>query len=389
MAYKAFSSDNASQLYMDTLLYVMQYGEECRPRGTVRKEVQAVITYENPLIRTTFLKGRRINPFFQLAESFWILMGRADVKFLTRYNKNMANFSDDGLNFHAPYGERLRKWNHSEAHNFTFNPIDQLYDVYMKLVKDPDSSQAVASIWNPMFDNSSYITKDIPCNDLLKFKLRNGRLNLTVNNRSNDIHWGTFGANLAQFATIQELVASWLGVEVGVYNQESDSLHIYTQDYGHKITGEVLDAYGVDLDLVGVSAKMCPKVQQFSFPDEPRMSVDYGGFYVLVKKFEQYMEPALHDPSTFANKAKVESLIEMIHNVEDEYFRQTLLAMFVYQAHKAKESGWVIEALSLMEAGSWKVSCLYFLYPKYSENQWFRNLYASYNQETKDYIEGR
>lgn len=381
MAYKVFAGDNASQLYMNALIAILEEGKDVSPRGTVRKEIQAVITYENPLIRTTFLRGRTINPFFQLAESFWIACGRADVEFLLHYNKNMGQFSDDGTWFHAPYGERLRKWNHSEETGFTFCPHDQLLDVVLKFHKDIHTSQAVASIWNPYFDSIEYEGKDFPCNDLLKFKVRDGKLNLTVNNRSNDLHWGTFGANLCQFATIQELVASWIGVEVGEYNQESDSLHVYTHDYGYKITEGVMKAYAMsEADSEGI-----PIVQQFSFPNEPRITCTYREFTDIQKKWE-LVEKTVHSLGEL-DAMRAGSLLQYFLEVKDDYFRMTFLAMYAYQAHKEGSVILTTRALEHIPDCSWKVSMLYFMYPKYEGMGLFKDVYSRMPQEVQDYIE--
>jgi len=58
-------------------------------------------------------------------------------------------------------------------------------------------------------------------------KLREGKLEWTQVMRSNDLVLG-LPYNIVQFTSIQEILASWLGVEVGTYNHISDSLHIYT-----------------------------------------------------------------------------------------------------------------------------------------------------------------
>src|SRR4029077_16487666 len=68
---------------------------------------------------------------------------------------------------------------------------------------------------------------DIPCNDLLMFKIRDDLLDLTVCCRSNDAIWGAYGANAVQFSMIQEIVAGALGIAVGAYRQISDSFHVY------------------------------------------------------------------------------------------------------------------------------------------------------------------
>jgi hypothetical protein len=230
-------------------------------------------------------------------------------------------------------------------------------------------------------DNIGYDGKDFPCNDLLKFKIRDGKLNLTVNNRSNDLHWGTFGANLCQFATIQELVASWLGIGVGEYNQESDSLHIYVQDYGHKITQDIKDAYAEEYDLT----VEIPQVKQFSFPNEPRISCTYKEFNEIQKKWE-FVEKQIHD-FTGHDAWKLDSYLHYLLEVKDAYFRMTFLAMFAYQAHKAGSVMLMTRALEYIPDCSWKVSMLYFLYPKYEGSGLFYDLYSRMPQDVQDYIE--
>ncbi len=47
--------------------------------------------------------------------------------------------------------------------------------------------------------------------------------------RSNDLLRGV-PYNFIQFTSLQEVLAGWLGVEPGSYNQVSDSLHLYKKD---------------------------------------------------------------------------------------------------------------------------------------------------------------
>ena len=101
MHYSSFG-ENPTKLYYDAVQELLKNGEECSPRGKLIKELRPVmIGFKNPYNRVTFLGSRRVNPFFQLAESLWIVSGRADVKWLTKFNNNMASFSDDGVWFNA------------------------------------------------------------------------------------------------------------------------------------------------------------------------------------------------------------------------------------------------------------------------------------------------
>lgn len=389
---------NPSQIYMDAMFKLLHHGKEVGPRGKLTKELRpVVIEYHNPLSRLTFLKGRVINPFFQLAEALWILAGRSDVQWLVQFNKNMSQFSDDGVYFNAPYGERLRFWGKNDASGFVFNPIDQLRDCYEKLKADPNTRQAVAFIGDPRFDNSAYTLaggKDIACNINIKFKIRDGKLDITVDNRSNDLHWGTFGANLAQFSTIQEVMASWLGIPVGTYFQETDSLHIYLDSYGAKETAKVLKAYGYETDEDIYGSGVVPEVPEYLSNTEPRFSSSYDKFTELVNYYFYVLDPVLSEPEIYKDKAKWEGVLAELNSCPDEYLKLTFQAIFVKHAHNAKAFGAVMGGMSAMKDSSWKVSCLRNLSKTYLTNssgyttdEAFKSVYAHLSDDIKDYIE--
>ena len=89
-------------------------------------------------------------------------------------------------------------------------------------------------MWNPWGDlDSSSI--DIPCNTNIYFKIREGELQMTVCNRSNDMIWGAYGANAVHMAVLQEYVAAQLDVPMGKYYQISDSFHVYENEQWEKI----------------------------------------------------------------------------------------------------------------------------------------------------------
>lgn len=193
---------------------------EVSSRGMATMEIDGpfITQYLRPCERVLFCPTRDANPFFHFFEALWILDGRDDVEFLARFNSKMAQFSDDGIIFNAPYGQRLR---------YSFG-IDQLIAVIEMLKAKPDTRQAVMAIWNPGID-LRVTSKDLPCNDLLMFKIRDGKLRTTVTCRSNDALLGAYGANVVQFSTLHEFVARAVGVEPGAYYQVSDSFHVYKE----------------------------------------------------------------------------------------------------------------------------------------------------------------
>lgn len=224
-------------------LFTQKNLEESRG-GEVKEILDFKTQITNPYRRCVGGYKRDINIFFLLAEAMWIAMGRKDVDFLTLFNKRMADFSDDGKTFHAPYGYRLRHWGIRTEDNFVKDNLeasrgyDQVIDAIKILSENPNSRQVVMEIWNPNFD-LGYKTKDIPCNDIVMLKIRDGKLITTIGNRSNDLHWG-LPTNIFQFSFLTELMSGALGIELGTQTHNSQSLHIYEWN---KTAKEMSDLY--------------------------------------------------------------------------------------------------------------------------------------------------
>ena len=190
--------------------------EVSRDMATLEYPEPVITTYWNPMERVLFLPERDANPFFHLFESLWILGGRQDVAFLQQFNSRISEYSDNGKIFHGAYGFRLR-------HNHIGDQIEEAIDL---LAREPNTRRCVLQIWDANRDLGTR-TKDTPCNTMVYFKIRGGALNMTVCNRSNDVIWGAYGANVVQFSVLQEYVANRVGVGVGRYHQMSDSFHVY------------------------------------------------------------------------------------------------------------------------------------------------------------------
>ena len=219
--------DNVNEALPLGLDLVKSHGRPFWSRGKETLEVPGPVStvYRNPTRRVLFDEERDANPFFHLMESLWIIAGSNRVELPKFFLGSITNFSDDGKTFHGAYGYRLRHWPDTEmsVRGETTDQIDQV----INLLRDkPDTRQAVLSIWNPHLDLGA-TTKDTPCNDMIMLQVRDGYLHMTVNNRSNDVIWGAYGANAVQFSMLQEFIAVMVGVEVGYYTQQSNSYHVY------------------------------------------------------------------------------------------------------------------------------------------------------------------
>ncbi|MFI7598271.1 thymidylate synthase [Actinoplanes sp. NPDC049681] len=161
--------------------------------------------------------ARVLNPAFAVAEALWILSGSDDPWIFT-YNRSLHRYTDHGR-LQGAYGPRMRRWQ---------GTVDQLDHVRRLLAADPDSRQAVIQLYDPQRDTLGH--RDVPCTLNYRFFVRRGRLDMHTTMRSNDV-WLGLPYDLFTATMLQELMAGWLGVELGTYHHHVDSLHLYAQHF--------------------------------------------------------------------------------------------------------------------------------------------------------------
>lgn len=235
--YRNYTFSTASEA-LPHLLEELLASDEVGSRGgsRVREMTHVGITLADPVKREILVPGRRVNLAAQIAETAWVLAGRNDIDWLSNYLPRAADFSDDGRTWRGGYGPRLRAWPRRDGEGESV--IDQLAHVVDLLREDPTSRRAVISLYDPQIDTAH--GKDIPCNDMLMFTSRLGRLDLHVVLRSNDAFWGWSGINAFEWSVLQEVVARMLGIEVGSLHFSTNSFHLYDRHW--KRANQIVDA---------------------------------------------------------------------------------------------------------------------------------------------------
>ena len=211
------------------LLRVHGVREESRNGPVLRMPCPVSTVFARPMERVLFAPWRDANPFFHCCEAIWMLAGRDDLKQLTPYVKRMAEYSDDGgVTQPAAYGKRWRNWEVREG-GTAYNWGDQLDWAVERLRKDTGDRRVVIQMWDPPTDKWAAQSggKDVPCNLTMLPWISGGALRLTVFNRSHDIIWGLFGANVVHFSVAQEYLAGRLGLGVGTLTFISNNFHAY------------------------------------------------------------------------------------------------------------------------------------------------------------------
>lgn len=225
---------NVNTVWIDGLWRLKLSGlvEESRAGRVIVLPEPLTSVYVNPWERVLFHPERDANPWFHLMESLWMLAGRGDVEFVAQFNPRIRDFSDNGIALQGAYGYRWRE----------YFAEDQLLQIIEMLRADPTTRRAVLTMWNPNDDLGS-VSKDIPCNTHIYFRVRDQALHMTICCRSNDAVWGAYGANAVHFSVLHEVVARACGLAQGVMTQISNNFHIYERHWNLLRTPVVLDNY--------------------------------------------------------------------------------------------------------------------------------------------------
>lgn len=227
---------NAGHALLESLCELKSHGTKVEVRGMKTTEILGhSFTVSDPTARFTLIPFRKCNPFAQIAETFWMLSGRDDLDWLEFYIPQCKRWSDDGKTWRDAYGPRLRKYNQQyELSGGVKYPVgdsvDQIEEAVLRLSEDIHSRQVILTIWNPSVD---WVTgsKAYPCNIVLQFMVRNNQLHMFVYVRSNDVIYGFSHNDFFSWSVLHQLMAHWVGVDIGALHWNAASFHIYERHY--------------------------------------------------------------------------------------------------------------------------------------------------------------
>lgn len=195
-------------------------GTKRAPRGQPTRELRDyVIAIDRPLADYQDLAalptgiGRGLNLKIAALEALQLCCGIELPELSHRVAPSLSPYAEDDGHFWGSYGARIG---------------GQLVNCYHKLVADPDTRQAVVTLWDPVLDGQGG-KRDHPCTLSLTFSLIDGWLELSVTMRSNDA-WLGLPYDVFQFTALQASLANALGVPLGRYTHHAVSLHLYERD---------------------------------------------------------------------------------------------------------------------------------------------------------------
>ena len=216
------------QEYRNVVDVVLRHGKPRSPRGEATLDAgQVTVVLEDPTYALAQGVGRGLSPRVAAVEALQLIGGFHHPEMMVWASPAFKQFMD-GETFHGAYGTRV-------GH--------QVELAVGKLEEDPDTRQAVVTLWDPAKDNDAGL-HDYPCTVAFGFSVRrldtHDVLDMHVTMRSNDV-WLGFPYDVFQFTQLQQSVARTLGMPVGEYTHTAWSMHLYEK---HRQLAEALPAPG-------------------------------------------------------------------------------------------------------------------------------------------------
>ena len=193
---------------------LIEHGEIVSPKGVETREFLGMSVSADMKYPVLMEEGRKLNYSFMAAEAYWILTGDSLVDNIAPYNKNIAQFSDNGFTFFGAYGPKI---------------VSQIDYVVAKLLGDPDSRQAVLTIWR----ENPPPTRDVPCTVAMSFLIRGGQLYCHTFMRSSDV-WLGLPYDVFNFSMVAAYVCAAINeqqeekITLGRLKVTAASMHLYT-----------------------------------------------------------------------------------------------------------------------------------------------------------------
>lgn len=211
--------DNIDQMFVTAMMDCQFSGHNLDSRDGGCAEILGWDGYiDDPTQCFLWNPHRRFNPSYAAGELFWYLAGSDSGEFIKHYAPRYNRFLEDDGKANGAYGAR---W---EEHG-------GLQRLVQLLEQDPDTRQAVLSMWGPRDLPSAHAhdKRDIPCTLSLQFFVRASTLYCVCTMRSNDV-WLGLPNDVFVFCQLQCMIAEYLGLKIGWYRHQVGSIHLYIRN---------------------------------------------------------------------------------------------------------------------------------------------------------------
>jgi len=232
--------ETITELYVNILKALKNFGHIRDSRAGKTLELINVSTVlKNPRTRHIIEPIRKHNLAYIAKEIDWYLSGSYYAEPIARAAKFWRTIQNPNGKVNSNYGAKL--------FYETIYGECQFDKVVSHLKKFPNSRRAIFFFhlypmdWLQMDD-----TKDYVCTIYGHAIINDGKLDLLIYMRSNDVIWG-WSNDVPFFTLLQEMLAAELDVPVGIYYHNAGSLHIY-ENFFYKLQGADFNNFNPELE---------------------------------------------------------------------------------------------------------------------------------------------
>ena len=209
-----------NQTFIDLIKDIKEDGQLSQPRDMKVKELTVHTLKFDPTQTIANFSSRSFNWKYFAGELVWYMNKDRDIEYINNFSGFWKGITNQGTNqINSNYGSLL------------FG--DQLQWALDSLKSDKNTRQAIAFLNQPKFQFEG--NKDFVCTMYLNFFIRDNKLNMKVQMRSNDIFYGlTFDAPF--FSVVHQHMCLWLletypTLELGTYYHCADNIHFYERHF--------------------------------------------------------------------------------------------------------------------------------------------------------------
>jgi len=207
--------------------------------GKTLELIDVATVLKNPRTRYIIEPYRKHSLNYIVREIDWYLSGDYNAEPIARAAKFWQTIQDTSGKINSNYGAKL-----------FYEKIygeSQFDRVIAHLKKFPNSRRAIF-FFNlyPMDWIQMDTTQDYVCTIYGHAIINNGKLDLLIYMRSNDVIWG-WSNDVPFFTLLQEMMATELGLPVGTYYHHAGSMHIY-ENFFYRLDGSEFSDFNAFLE---------------------------------------------------------------------------------------------------------------------------------------------
>lgn len=212
-----------SNILKEAILQIDTFGDLSKPRDLEVKELLLADITIDPKKPIANFESRKFNWKYFAGEMAWYLHRDTDISYINKFSNFWKGITNQGTNqINSNYGALV-------INN------EQIGWVVDSLLADDNSRQAIMFFNQPKFQFKG--NKDFVCTMYANFFIRDNKLNMKIQMRSNDVFYGlTFDAPFFSFLMqsvylILKKDDKYKSLELGNYYHFADNLHFYERHF--------------------------------------------------------------------------------------------------------------------------------------------------------------